>query len=205
MSPSTAERDVLFKTFGRAWFKRDAELLLQDYANKKLVTGTVIRLPLVYGPGGKGNVEKMIDAIDKGFFVRIGDGKSFRSMIHVDNAVLACLSAGNRPSKHFRTFIATDRQNYSVEQLCTHISESLGKRPPLKIPKTIARMLAKVGDHAQTWTGKRLPFNSDTLNKLTNTYTFDSQKISDELGFMPEHSLETSMKPIVDHWRSTRS
>lgn len=29
MSPSTAERDVLFKTFGRAWFKRDAELLYQ--------------------------------------------------------------------------------------------------------------------------------------------------------------------------------
>ncbi len=29
MSPSAVERDVLFKTFGRAWFKRDAELLYQ--------------------------------------------------------------------------------------------------------------------------------------------------------------------------------
>jgi hypothetical protein len=29
MTPSAAERDVLFKTFGRAWFKRDAELLYQ--------------------------------------------------------------------------------------------------------------------------------------------------------------------------------
>lgn len=29
MSPSTAERDALFKTFGRAWFKRDAALLYQ--------------------------------------------------------------------------------------------------------------------------------------------------------------------------------
>ena len=29
MSPSAAERDVLFKTFGRAWFKRDAELLYE--------------------------------------------------------------------------------------------------------------------------------------------------------------------------------
>lgn len=29
MSPSTVERDTLFKTFGRAWFKRDAELLYQ--------------------------------------------------------------------------------------------------------------------------------------------------------------------------------
>jgi hypothetical protein len=27
MSPSSSERDALFKTFGRAWFKRDAELL----------------------------------------------------------------------------------------------------------------------------------------------------------------------------------
>ncbi len=29
MSPSSAERDALFKTFGRAWFKRDVELLYQ--------------------------------------------------------------------------------------------------------------------------------------------------------------------------------
>jgi hypothetical protein len=29
MSPSAAERDALFKTFGRAWFKRDVELLYQ--------------------------------------------------------------------------------------------------------------------------------------------------------------------------------
>jgi hypothetical protein len=28
-SPSATERDVLFKTFGRAWFKRDVELLYQ--------------------------------------------------------------------------------------------------------------------------------------------------------------------------------
>ncbi|MGE0700874.1 MAG: nuclear transport factor 2 family protein [Hyphomicrobiaceae bacterium] len=28
-APSTAERDALFKTFGRAWFKRDVELLYQ--------------------------------------------------------------------------------------------------------------------------------------------------------------------------------
>lgn len=27
MMPSTAERDQLFKTFGRAWFRRDTELL----------------------------------------------------------------------------------------------------------------------------------------------------------------------------------
>lgn len=27
MTPSAADRDLLFKTFGRAWFKRDAELL----------------------------------------------------------------------------------------------------------------------------------------------------------------------------------
>jgi ketosteroid isomerase-like protein len=29
MTPTAAEREALFKTFGRAWFKRDAELLYQ--------------------------------------------------------------------------------------------------------------------------------------------------------------------------------
>lgn len=27
MTPTAAARDILFKTFGRAWFQRDAELL----------------------------------------------------------------------------------------------------------------------------------------------------------------------------------
>lgn len=32
MAPTAAERDVLFRTFGRAWFKRDAELLYEAVA-----------------------------------------------------------------------------------------------------------------------------------------------------------------------------
>lgn len=32
MTPSTSERDALFKTFGRAWFKRDTDLLYEAVA-----------------------------------------------------------------------------------------------------------------------------------------------------------------------------
>ena len=32
MTPSPAERDALFKTFGRAWFRRDATLLYEAVA-----------------------------------------------------------------------------------------------------------------------------------------------------------------------------
>ena len=48
---------------------------------------TILRLPLVYGPGNKGNVYNMVTAIDNGRFVMMGRGQNKRSMVYVGNVV----------------------------------------------------------------------------------------------------------------------
>ena len=53
MTPSVEERDALFKTFGRAWFKRDAKLLYEavspDFVWRSLDGDGSVRL--ITGPG----------------------------------------------------------------------------------------------------------------------------------------------------------
>ncbi len=46
-----------------------AEKLVVEYGSKYGFKTTILRLPLVYGPGNKGNVYKMVVAIDNWRFV----------------------------------------------------------------------------------------------------------------------------------------
>ncbi|MDX2158694.1 MAG: nuclear transport factor 2 family protein [Hyphomicrobiaceae bacterium] len=70
MTPSAAERDALFKTFGRAWFKRDATLLYEAvtpdfvwHANDgdgrtRRITGREAVGSALAASGGSGGVER---------------------------------------------------------------------------------------------------------------------------------------------------
>ncbi|MBS0240667.1 MAG: nuclear transport factor 2 family protein [Proteobacteria bacterium] len=69
MQPTAAERDAVFKTFGRAWFKRDVELLYQavapDFAWMACDAGGKVRritgreqVAAEFAAMGGGNVER---------------------------------------------------------------------------------------------------------------------------------------------------
>ena len=90
---------------------------------------TSLRLPLVYGPGNKGNIYKMIEAVDRGRFVMIGRGANRRSMVYVGNVVDAAISVVNNSRADGSVYIVTDGIDYSLKDLYDTISKSLGKRP----------------------------------------------------------------------------
>ena len=69
----------------------------------------------------------------------------------------------------------------SYRQLSDSIAKQLGKRPPISIPYWIAWCLAKLGDCM----GKKSPFNSYRLEKLTKPATFSNEKAKKELGWKP--------------------
>lgn len=74
MSPSAEARDALFKTFGRAWFKRDADLLYEavtpDFAwrsldgdgSVRLITGKAAVAEALTASGG-GNVQRRFEDV----------------------------------------------------------------------------------------------------------------------------------------------
>ena len=66
------------------------------------------------------------------------------------------------------------------------MARQLGKRAPLSIPLSIAKFLAVVGDYL----GKKFPFNSYKLQKMTKSLTVSNEKIKKELGWKPMDVLE---------------
>lgn len=103
-----------------------AEELVVDYGNKYGFKTTVLRLPLVYGPGNKGNVYKMIEAIDKGRFVMMGRCENKRSMVYVGNVVYAALAVIDHEVADGKVYIVTDGIDYTVRDLYKLIAKVLG-------------------------------------------------------------------------------
>ncbi len=183
--------------------KLKAEELLAKWAHNYGAIATNLRLPLVYGPGNKGNIFKMINAVDRGYFVLIGRGLNKRSIVYVGNVVDAAIAVATSKQNGVNTYIVKDQKDYTVRELYAAIANGLGKNPRFfYIPENMARIIALTGDFGGRLTGKMLPFNSDVMGKLTNTLTFSCQKLQNDTGFKPMYDLNQTIDETISWYRT---
>ena len=183
-----------------------AEKLVFEYGNKYGFKTTVLRLPLVYGSGNKGNVYKMIKAIDNRRFVMMGRGRNRRSMVSVKNVVDTAMAIVNQEIADKKIYLITDGVDYSVNDLYRLIAKGLGKKPlQFYVPMCIAKLLAIAGDIGSKFIKKSLPFDSESLRKLTGSLTFTSQKLEKEIGFEPKYNLYNTMEETIRWYRGEKS
>ncbi len=189
--------------YGKA--KRAAEKLVLAAGLAHGMHVCVLRLPLVYGPGDRGNLSRMISAIDRGRFPPIPDTGNRRSMVHVDDVVQALLLAAEKPEADGQIYIVTDRQAYSTRQIYERCREALGKPVTrLSVPLSVLQLAAKSGDIFLRLTGRHFFLDSERLGKLTGSAWYSSDKISRDLGFTPRWDLEQALPRMVTEYREAR-
>ena len=180
-----------------------AERLVIEYGSKYDFKTTILRLPLVYGPGNKGNIYKMIEAIDNGRFVMMGNGSNKRSMVYVGNVVDAGIAVIDRKATDAKVYVITDGVDYTVKDLYKLIAKGLSKKPlPFYVPMGIAKMLAIAGDIGNKIIRKPLPFNSEVLGKLTDSATFSSGRIREDIGFKPKYNLYNTIDETIKWYKN---
>ncbi len=186
--------------YGRA--KLEAERLVAE-AGRQGMSVCVLRLPLVYGRGSKGNLPRMIAAIDQGRFPPLPEVHNRRSMVHVDDVVRALLLAARRPEASGQTYIVTDDQTYSTRQIYELICRALGKRTPRwTFPLGTLQWAAKGGDLIGRVRKRPFFFDSATLEKLTGSAWYSSRKIARELSYRPACTLQSALPGMVDEYRA---
>lgn len=159
-----------------------AEKLVQDWCAKNNVVCTILRLPLLVGKNPPGNLGAMINGIRMGFYFNIAGGTAKKSMVLADDigsVILKVAEVGG-------IYNLTDGYHPSFNEISLLVCNQLGKDKVNSMPIWIAKIFAFFGDII----GSKFPINSDKLNKLNATLTFDDSKAREAFGWNPQTVLE---------------
>ena len=182
--------------YGRS--KRDAERLVLDADGRSGMRASILRFPLVYGPRLKGNLRRMLDAIERGVFPPLPPVSNRRSLASAADAVSALRLAARLPAAAGRVYLVTDGVVYTSRGIYDAMREALG-RPPVSwsVPLPALRAAAALGEAAARVTGRRVPFGRASLDKLLGSACYRNDRIRRELGFVPATTLQAELPAIV--------
>ena len=182
-----------------------AEQLVASYGKGSLATLS-LRLPLVYGPTEKGNLYRMIAAIDRGKFPPLPHVQAVRSMLHVKNFVLAVRAVLQSAGFLKPMYVATDAKPYSITEVYDLLRKGLGLQPPLsRVPLWALSVGGQCGDIVQALFGTTAPFSSATLEKLIGQAWYSPESLIRDMGYQPRYTFKDAVPELIQHYRSSQS
>ena len=179
-----SEKPAPADAYGRA--KLAAEKALFEVAARSQLEVVVLRPPLVYGPGVKGNFFALMRAVARGLPLPLARIANKRSLIYVGNLVhgiICCLRAAKTPG---RVYTVSDGAPMSTTGLCLALGEALAVRAKL------------------FWVPPRLLELLPGGTRLTRSLVIDDRAIRDELGWRPPYSAEEGLQATVNWYRGYR-
>jgi nucleoside-diphosphate-sugar epimerase len=158
-----------------------------------------LRLPLVYGPGHKGHLRQMIDAIERGWFPPIPNLGGGRSLVHVEDVVDAAVLVASSPKSAGKAYIVAEPHAYTSRELYEIVLRALGRRPPKwRVSASVLRGAAVICDVGERLTRRRWSFDSDALRKLAQPARYSAARIEHELGFLPKRNFPASVRELTN-------
>lgn len=170
--------------------KTEAERALAGIASETGLEITVLRPPLVYGPGVKGNFLRMLGLVARGVPLPLGAIDNRRSFIYLGNLVDAIVQALDVPRAAGRTYLAADGEDLSTPALVRAMAAALGAKPRL-VPFPLA--LLKV---AASLAGR-----GAELARLAGSLQVDSSRIRHELGWQPPYTVSQGLERTAKWYR----
>jgi len=177
--------------------KRNAETRVLQSGRDSGMRVTVLRPTLVYGPGVKGNLLRMMIAVAKRRFPPVPEVGNRRSMVHVDDLAEAAWLAATQSGAEGRVYIVSDDHDYSTREIFTWMCLASGRGlPSWTLPVSLMRAGALLGDRLERVAGLRLPIDSGVLHRLLGSACYRSDKIRHELGWRPQRHLAEAL-PVM--------
>jgi nucleoside-diphosphate-sugar epimerase len=173
--------------------KWEAEQALSRIAAETGLEVVVLRPPLVYGPGVKGNFLRLMNLVARGVPLPLGAVDNRRSFIYTGNLAGAIVKALDAPQAAGKTYLVSDGEDVSTPDLVRGLARALGVKPRL-----LSLPLAALG-LAAALAGKRAEFA-----RLTGSLQVDSSRIRRELGWDPRYSLARGLEETA-RWYHARS
>ena len=166
--------------------KFEAEQILWEISGKTDLEVVVVRLPLVYGYGVKGNLERLMKLINFGLPLPFSLIKNKRSLIGIDNLIDLLLCFIEHPQASGKTFLVSDCEDLSTPDLLKHIASAMGRSPRLfPFPIFLLQFFGFL-------TGK-----SSEIKRLTGSLKVESDYTKKEIGWSAPVSVEEGIRRMV--------
>ena len=161
--------------YGKSKLLAEKYILSQAIPNGKRVY--ILRPCMIHGPGNKGNLNLLYNLVSKGFPWPLGEFLNFRSYLSIDNLCFIINELIEREDIPSGVYNVADDVPLSTNEVITLIATSKGKKANIfNINKSFISTLARFGDFL------KLPFNSERLQKLTESYVVCNKKIISAIG-----------------------
>ena len=166
--------------YGRSKLEAERYILSQKPpAGKKVY---ILRPAMIHGPGNKGNLNLLYSALKRGIPYPLGAYSNKRSFTSIQN-LLFIVESFLQTDIRSGIYNVCDDEPLSTTEIATLINQSLGRTGRVwNFPKALINSLAKAGDSLH------LPFNSERLKKLTETYVVSNAKL--------KLALKTDVLPV---------
>jgi nucleoside-diphosphate-sugar epimerase len=128
--------------------------------------GAVLRYGGLYGPGAN---DDQVQLVRKRLFPLVGGGTGYFSWVHVDDAASGTVLAVERQAKG--VFNIVDDEPAPVSEWLPYLARCAGAKPPRRIPKWLARLVA----------------GEMVVGMMTEGRGFSNAKAKRELGWQPRY------------------
>lgn len=162
--------------------KWEAEQALHRVAAETGLEVVIVRPPLVYGAGVKGNFAQMLKVLVKGIPLPLASVHNQRSLVYVDlvDALIVCAT---HPAAAGQTFLVSDGEGISTSDLLRQLGAAV-EHPARLLPCPPA-LLKLAG-----W----LIGKSDQVERLLGSLQIDSGKIQRDLNWKSPYTLREGLQ-----------
>ena len=169
--------------------KHEAEQGLLHFSRESEMEVVIIRLPLVYGLGVKGNFASMVKWVKKGIPLPLGAVTNHRSLLSLENLISfidLCVDRERSPLAANEIFILSDGVDLSTTELLQMVAKAYGVSSrlipvPVSWMKFIARLLGR----------------STVADRIFGDLRVDSSKAQNMLGWQPVVTMWEQLEKMV--------
>lgn len=166
--------------------KLQAENLLVEACERSDMHYTIIRPPLVFGPGVKANFLQLMKFIQRGMPLPFSSINNQRSLVYVENLCNALITCMSQAAARDNLFMVKD-VDLSTRQLVEALARAFGMKPRLfSAPESLLEFAASL-------TG-----NADRLNKLISDLVIDDSAFRNKTGWKPVVNFEQAIADTAD-------
>lgn len=179
-----SENDILTPRGLYGMSKAAAEAGLKTLARDSDMKISVIRPPLVYGAGAKGNFALLTRAVSLGLPLPFGAIRNQRAFLAVQNlsSFIARRLAHPDPASNFEIFLVADREQVSTPEFIERLAKAAGKNSRLfgMPPDLLSTLLSVMG-------------RQDTHDSLIGSLELNVSKAI-ATGWQPQVSLDEGLR-----------